>query len=421
MVWARQVFSGRPLRDYFESLFDEIKSEIDSLPDSQLLNADKGDILDYIESKFHVDPIILHEDKISRDEHEIPIDVSEDPQRHIRDRSTPLMIPGGLAYIYIPFEGDQKLLDYTPAIGVFQGSLPKMGVQRDSDDSAPMLVFAYGVPVDKLDDFLKQDVYKKHMNTLRSYVSAARDQVSEFNKGIKSFASDILSGRIQRRKKIADAFSSMGIPLRARPGSPDYRRIELKQRIVKPLPTLNKSEPEYGISDDTYETILALIRHSGRSFETTPLTFAKFEEEELRDIILAFLNGLFEGGATGESFRKKGKADIFVKENDRAAFIGECKIWGGDEVLRKTINQQLGYQIWRDTKGTIILFNKTRSGFSELQKKLPKTFRAHPLYLKEMKAGQAGEWRFRMRSDDDPEREITVHVFLFNLYTKAKP
>jgi hypothetical protein len=38
-----------------------------------------------------------------------------------------------------------------------------------------------------------------------------------------------------------------------------------------------------------------VIRHEGRSFEATPGTFVKHDEEELRDIILAHLNGHYEG------------------------------------------------------------------------------------------------------------------------------
>jgi hypothetical protein len=33
-----------------------------------------------------------------------------------------------------------------------------------------------------------------------------------------------------------------------------------------------------------------------------------------------------------------------------------------------------------------------------------------------MNAGRAGEWRFVFQSQEDAGREVTVHVFAFNLY-----
>jgi hypothetical protein len=46
--------------------------------------------------------------------------------------------------------------------------------------------------------------------------------------------------------------------------------------------------------EDDYEFILKVIRHEGRTYETTPKTFAVHDEEELRDIIVAHLNGHYE-------------------------------------------------------------------------------------------------------------------------------
>lgn len=89
----------------------------------------------------------------------------------------------------------------------------------------------------------------------------------------------------------------------------------------------------------------------GRTFETSPSTFAVHDEEGLRNVIVASLNGHFPGEATSETFRKKGKTDIHIEDKDRAAFVGECTLWYGEKQLQKKVSQLLGYLTWRDWKG----------------------------------------------------------------------
>jgi hypothetical protein len=174
--------------------------------------------------------------------------------------------------------------------------------------------------------------------------------------------------------------------------------------------------PEPGIRDEDYAHILKVIRHEGRSFEATPGTFAVHDEEELRDIILAHLNGHYEGDATGETFRRHGKTDIRLEDQNRAAFVGECKVWRGARELTKAVDQLLSYLTWRDCKAALILFNKDVAGFSAIQAKVPDILKQHPKCLRQADVEQPGEWCFQFRSADDDERQITMHVFLFNLY-----
>ena len=74
-------------------------------------------------------------------------------------------------------------------------------------------------------------------------------------------------------------------------------------------------------------------------------------------MVLAQLNGHFKGAATGEAFRGKGKTDIRIEQDDRAAFVGECKNWNGETGATKAIDQLLGYLTWRDGKAALIVFN----------------------------------------------------------------
>lgn len=189
---------------------------------------------------------------------------------------------------------------------------------------------------------------------------------------------------------------------------------------MRPLPHAPKGgyKPEPGITNEDYEHILSVIRHEGRTFESTPNTFAVHDEEQVRDIILAHLNGHYKGGATGETFRRSGKTDIRIEDQDRAAFVAECKIWRGAKELNSAVDQLLGYLTWRDCKAAIVIFNKQNAKFMELLQKVPETLAAHPHVKKNL--GQHGDskWRFVFASEEDEMLQVFVHVFLFNLFVR---
>jgi hypothetical protein len=159
-----------------------------------------------------------------------------------------------------------------------------------------------------------------------------------------------------------------------------------------------------------------VIRHEGRTFETTPKTYAVHDEEQLRDILLAHLNGHYQGEASGETFRRAGKTDIKIEDKNRAAFVAECKIWKGPKEFSQAIDQLLGYLTWRDCKAALIVFNKHNAKFSSLVESVPSIFQAHKNFRSDLRPGIAGEWEFNMTSREDEGRVVRIHVFVFNLY-----
>ena len=147
--------------------------------------------------------------------------------------------------------------------------------------------------------------------------------------------------------------------------------------------------------------------------ERNPTTFAKLDEEALRDMYLVPLNGHFEGAATGETFNASGKTDIIIRVEDRNIFIAECKIWRGPKYLTEAIDQLLSYLTWRDTKTAIVVFNRNRD-FSAVLRAIQETMTTHP----HRKRGPTieGETRFRyvFGNPTDHNREIIVTVLAFD-------
>ena len=85
-------------------------------------------------------------------------------------------------------------------------------------------------------------------------------------------------------------------------------------------------------------------------------------------------------------------------------------------MLVEALDQLLGYLTWRDCKSSLILFNKDVAGFSGIQETIANALKTHRGYLREKPSGRAGEWRVVFQSAEDQGREVTVHVFAFNLY-----
>ena len=91
---------------------------------------------------------------------------------------------------------------------------------------------------------------------------------------------------------------------------------------------------------------MSLVNRAGN-----PASFAKLEEEAIRDHFLLQLNGHYEGGATGKTFNRSGKADILIRIADRNTFHRRVQVLGiGQKQFSEAIDQLLGYLTWRDCK-----------------------------------------------------------------------
>lgn len=163
---------------------------------------------------------------------------------------------------------------------------------------------------------------------------------------------------------------ALRIPLKKSKNAPTSAPVPLKRVTRKPVkkPGFRQPEPEYCISNEDYSNILNIIHGVCSSMEATVRTFIKNDEEELRDFIITTLGTHYENAVTGETFRKIGKTDIHVIFENKAAFIGECKIWHGIKKFSEALDQLFGYSTWKDLKTALIVFNKDNKDFSSIRR-----------------------------------------------------
>lgn len=412
-----------------ESIDDQLRGRqrglgelIDRIPQDQFLISSDAEIVAHVLAQQRVDPIVLHEESRDMRQEETKMDVSGDRMRmfmHDPYGRGPHYIAATRVTISIPFSGSAWLFRYRT--NPFSTVFPRADITEPNRGRHGQLTLIVERPHDANPEEFK-GAYESEMKQIREYVQRANAQAEAFNAQLPALIQSAMAQRRQRLDKHKNIAALLDIPVQTKDGAPPVQpvRIEVRSPPALPVPPKTGLRPEPGIAPETYEKILSVIRHEARTYETTPHTFAKFGEEELRDIILSHLNGHFQGAAAGEVFRKTGKTDIRIEEKDRAAFVGECKVWQGAGQIATAIDQLLNYLTWRDSKAALVIFNKSVKGFSSVIDKIPEAIQQHSCYVRASECQHQGEWRFTMRSIEDEGRLVTMHVFAINLYVDSK-
>lgn len=392
-----------------------VAAAVDAVPKDQFMVSSDHELIEHFSVQLSVQPLTLHEEAKSMVESETQIDVSGDRNRYIsqRDRG-PFYIPGTRVEISIPFTGEEWL--FRCQTSTYKSVFPRAEVRGGK------VKITISQPHDADRNNFKV-AFDRELALLREYVGWSQQQVNSYNASLPTLVQQAVRHRRERLARHGNLALLLDIPLAPRPDAPSLSpvKIEVRKPPQLPVPPKTGVVPEPGIADATYEQILHFIRHQGRTFERTPSTYAVHGEEELRNIVLAQLNGQFQGVAVGEAFRGKGKTDICIEQENRAAFVGECKVWTGPAGLTAAMDQLLGYLTWRDSKAAVIMFNSINKDFTKILETMPVTLRAHPLYLLDLPCNEAGEWRIQMRSAEDAGRRVMVHAFAFNLFHQQEP
>lgn len=167
-----------------------------------------------------------------------------------------------------------------------------------------------------------------------------------------------------------------------------------------------------------YERILSTLHQMALVMERDPETFYSIGEEALRSHFLVQLNGIYKGQATGETFNCKGKTDIIVRLQGNNIFIGECKFWSGENKLKETLDQLLGYATLRDRQLGMLIFNRNKN-FSAVLKQIPAIIRSHPSFLKEANHSET-EFQFILKHPNDSRSELNLAILAFDIPSNSK-
>lgn len=407
------LFSDYDFSSTLRNYLDRVPEEVNDIPKKKFLESTEDNIFEHVLEEMKLRPLNLDEENMVQEREEIKIDVTNDPRRNPFQDRGPVKVNGTRVTVSIPWTGDPKLWQIKPS--KYDLNPPRGRIKEHSDYKGILEIV-----IEKQMTLILRNSRKsliKLLKKIRNYLENQRKDIDEANDKIESNVRSAISKRKNRLNKHDEIADALGIPLKKSGDAPEFDPINVQKKNVRPskVESESKQSPEPGIRDEDYEHILKVIRHQGRTFESTPETYSVHDEEALRDIILANLNSHYEGDATGETFRKKGKTDIRIEDESRAAFVAECKIWNGPKSLLDALEQLMGYLTWRDCKCALVIFNKKNKNFTGILEKIPETLKGEDNFIKELSTEEEGEWRFRFNTNNDESRAITIHVIAFNI------
>lgn len=414
---SKEFFSGTDTRNYFAALHRKMKTEVEQMSDAEIVSCNFEEWSDYRVAKYSVTPITIFETNIEKTLTETKVKKANPFRGHPNERDF-VEIDGVRVTFKIPFDGEPSLFELQPSSYILSRFATQSFVNPHGDECGSFtLDFEYTKQeLQDKGEAMAEYVQKRFENEFENYktmIGNVNTEVASFNSGLSATAMRLLN----ERKKKADSFSAISnalhIPLTPSKNAPNTKPIQLKRIVRQPSAksAFKPTTPELCITDEDYKNINNIITMCGTTMEKTARTYFANSEEELRDHLLATLNTHYDA-ATGETFRKIGKTDIHIEFENKAAFIGECKIWHGERLFQGAIQQVINYSTWRDLKVSVIIFNKENQSFLAILSKIKNWADANTVsYIQP----QANVWKCKYHRQD-MNVDIQLTILAFDLY-----
>jgi hypothetical protein len=351
---------------------NELVSKIGAMNGDELLNISTTDLAGYYVDEYTFEVPVIHPDELVVDQRETKIDVSQDRNRIINDRSRPFHITGTTIDVEVPFTGNKVAFDIQPSTRNFNN--PKARVREG--------IIEFSVTgTDLSAERVKQEI-ERVLDSINTHLGWLANDAKGYNAGLENLATQTIERRKEKLLKDKSLVAGLGFKIKERPGATETFAAPKVQRNIRartPKPTASRAayNPEPILTDDDYEHILSVLANMVSVMEQSPGAFREIDEESLRTHFLMQLNGHFLGDATGETFNYEGKTDILIKVDGRNIFIGECKFWTGEKGYLETLDQVLSYLSWRDTKAAVLIFSRNKD-FTGVLEKIEEGTHKHP-------------------------------------------
>ncbi len=406
----------RPFRDIdlgSSLIFNKQKmaAKVDSFKNEEIMANDLEILAGNLYEEFRIEPVEIMDEEFSK---------RHIGQAKIKKRIDPFLqdfygkeyteVDGVVMIFYFPFTGEEDLFKCHASTYSLSG-YPDISISRG------FISIRYEYSLSELQsESAKDSALKKlerDIKDIRDGINYANKDVEAYNMSLKKQALQLLE---EKKRKVESFFSVANmfeVPVKKSAYAETH--VPLQRKIV-PIAHEYKKEDIYSISDANYADILATIKHMGSTYERTPKSYEAMKEEDLRNTLLAALNGTYLGGAVGEAFRNNGKTDICIEEKNRAAFVAECKMWTGQKAIADALKQLDSYLTWRDCKTALIYFVRKKDFLAILQT-AEEALRAIP-EMRQVQVLDKNEFKCCMISAQNPGQQIQVRVMLFNMFAK---
>lgn len=400
-----RLFSQGDLRSWLEGKRRDAIKELRALPAEEVLARPPEQVASETIARYEVREPELLVDQMTGNVNDQEIDVSGDFQRAILDPTRPFYIDGSRITLHVPYHGPVEAFRLQPSRYSLNPPRAVISVER--------ITVYRDVPADTLErdrDKILEGLHRE-VQEIGKFLGYARKDIRASNEQLRRKVP--IAAQARRKKVLADRDTEamLGVPLsRNVQAASSYRVQPVKRKRVTPT-RRSPSEafsPEPAITDDDFADMIGDIIGIAHNFERLAVTYADVHEERLRDQILAMLGNVY-GPATGESFTRQGKSDIYLPwEGGKPVFLAECKWWRGPKAFTEDDLPQLldRYVVWRDTHAAMVLFIRNKDATAVISKATD-IIRSHPRCLRDAEP-IAGAPVFVLHKDGDPDREIKL-------------
>ncbi|KKR30002.1 MAG: hypothetical protein UT61_C0016G0013 [Candidatus Woesebacteria bacterium GW2011_GWA1_39_8] len=263
---------------------------------------------------------------------------------------------------------------------------------------------------------------QKDIDFVKSTFDKRNTEINAQNEQLKNTISTLLKERKDKagnlEAEFSEAIQKVSIPLkRADISEKPIIDLQVRKNIQDLKKPLAQPSKEFILDRKYVLDILEIINLGGKQFELNPEVYGlKLGEEDLRNIILSYLNIIFEGSATGETFCKQGKTDIYLNIPKGQIFIAECKFWSGEQKYKETIDQLFRYLTWRRNYSLIITFAKS-ADFTQMMESAQQAINSHSTFSKGLEKLENTHFQSIHTFPEDSKKEIEIHHLFFNLYS----
>lgn len=393
------LFSSSAWSDFARSKEESTRKEIERLDSNYIASTSTDDLCEYFDKKNDI-----HIPQLNRlDINVAPIET----KRVVQDYGQHIEILAHEIEVNVPYDG--------PGDSFFLR--PTSWRQKIIKARVNLGTLTFYIDCTNTNEQHAKEEIEKLLDVIEENLSNLRKDAAQFKSAISASARRWIEDRRAKVMKHRALASSLGYKLKAREDTPaTHATPALRRKITPRLPPQGKNSPpdEPVLIDDDYEHILSILGNMAIVMEHSPSAFKTLDEEALRFLFLVPLNGHYEGTATGETFNFEGKTDILIKSGGRNIFIAECKFWAGPQKLIETIDQLLKYASWRDTKTSIILFNKNKH-FSKVLEAIPSAVKEHPNFVRSLGRPEETQFRYIFSHRDDPQRHLTLTLLAFDV------
>jgi|AKZA01.1.fsa_nt_gi hypothetical protein len=411
-------FTTQECNEYFLTYRSKMENEITSLNDNEILSCDFEEWKEYLYSKYSITPITIFEDSTTQDFSERKLRKYNQFYRQIAYENKYFEVDGYCITFKIHFDGNSDLFKLRPCTYIMSRfSCVQFVEPRGENCGYFTLEYTYTKQElesrkDDLQTFVRRE-FDNNFKNYKSMIQYVNTEVTSFNNSLMNQAEKMLEKRKEKASTFALFSEKLEIPLTKSTNAPNTKPIPLTRinRTPPKKPTAKPQSKEYSITDDHYKNINNIIVMNGTTMEKTARTYYQNNEEELRDHLLATLNTHYDN-ATGETFRKIGKTDILIEFQNKAAFIGECKIWHGIKQFGEAVQQLLNYSTWRDLKVSLVIFNKDNVNFQGILTVIEDWVKE---YTKSHSKPHNNVWQCKFYRND-MQVYIDLNISIFDLY-----